>query len=632
MKRICLIGNPNCGKTTIFNNLTGTYQKVGNWAGVTTEKKQGVYKKNDKVIITDLPGLYSLTPRSGDERAVIQYLQTEKPDCIINVVDATNIQRNLFLTCALYKLDIPVVIAVNFADELKKNGIDFNSSLLKEMFGVPVVLVSGLKNVNLDQMIDLALTTDAKINKPPEQAYSFIEKNVKNLTTLKPTLAQRITKKVDCVLLNRYLSVPIFVCVIALVYFLSIKVGGILSVYVKEFFETFSNNTRNSLTKLGAKEWLISLLADAVLGGFGTVMSFLPQVLVLFLLLTVIEESGYASRVAFITDKLFSGFGLSGKSFIPMMLCSGCTATGLMATKTIESSAERRMTVFLSPFIPCGAKTAVFGWFSGLLFNGSVFVATSMYFLGMACVVVFGNVLKRLKTFSKDRGLFVMEIPTLRLPVVKNVLWVLWEKVKDFTVKTGTVIFSVSVVLWLLNNFGFSGYTYGNAQTSFLFYLGNLIKYLFVPLGFGNWQSGVAVISSIMAKEAVIESLTFLATDVSSLFYNGYSAYAFMVFILLSPPCIASITTAYKQLNSKKQTAFMLVFQTASAYLVALIINLTGILVQLFDGLLFFILFVIITTLATVFTVKTIHGDNCNCLRCKGKDKCQKKLKRNTTI
>lgn len=630
-KNICLIGNPNCGKTTLFNRLTGTYQKVGNWAGVTTEKKQGAYFKDKEIKITDLPGLYSLTPRSDDERAVLKYLKSEKPDCIINVLDGTNLARNLYLTCMLSSVKIPVIIAVNFFDDLQKNGIVLKIENLEKLFGVPVVPISALKGTNVERLIECAKRAEKVLISPETDYYSFIDRNINNIISTKKTKAERFTEKADKFFMNKYLGFPIFFLVIATVYFLSIRVGGIVSRWLESFFEVFAENTCLSLSNIGAKEWIISLIVEAIIGGFGTVMSFLPQILVLFFLLTIIEESGYASRIAFITDKIFAKIGLSGKSFIPMMLCSGCTVTGLMATRTIESSSQKRMTVFLSPFVPCGAKTAVFGWFSGILFNGSVLIATSMYFMGIFAVVVFGNLLKKLKIFKEDGNLFILEMPTLRPPSLKNVFYVLWEKVRDFTVKTGTVIFAVSVVLWVLQNLGFSGYTYGKVEKSFLYGLGNSLKFIFYPLGFGNWQATVSVLSGIMAKEAVIESLTYLSTDIPSLFYNGFSAYAFMSFILLSPPCFASIVTASKELNSKKYTAVMLLFQTVTAYLVALIINLTGILIDLCGGLIFFIIFAIIIITTIFVLVKNVKTCK-TCSRCKRKIVCQQSSKHNTTI
>ncbi len=632
MKNICLIGNPNCGKTTIFNKLTGTYQKVGNWSGVTTEKKQGLYLDDKTVKITDLPGLYSLSPRSDDERAVLNYFIKEKPDCIINVIDGTNLERNLYLTCTLYKLGIPVVLAINFIDDLRKNGIKVDVKNLEKSFNVPVVTVSGLKGENLDKMINLAISNNKIIAKPTQTPYDFIRKNINAFISEQSTRAKKVTEKIDKLVLNKYLAIPIFICTIFTIYFLSIKFGGLLSEKVKAFFEIFSVNTKNSLIKINAKPWLISLLIDAMLGGFGTVISFLPQLLVLFLLLAMIEESGYASRIAFIVDKPLSRVGLSGKSFIPMLLCSGCTVTGLMATKTVESTAEKRASLFLSPFIPCGAKTAVFGWLSGVLFDGNVLIATSTYFLGLGCIVFFGKILNKTKIFSDDEGLFVLEMPTYRIPVAKNVAFVLWEKIKDFTFKTGTVIFAVSVILWFLSNFGFVGFVTNNKTQSFLYLIGNSIKFVFYPLGFSTPETSIAILSSFMAKEAVIETLGYLSPNVPSLFLNGYSAYAFMAFILLSPPCVASIVTAHKLLNGKKYTALMLIFQFITAYVVAFIINLIGIIVNAFGGLLFLVCFVIIIMITIKVTVKTLKSCGNRCVKCKGNQKCQKKSKRSTTI
>lgn len=619
MTSVALIGNPNCGKTTLFNLLTGARQKVGNWAGVTTEKKDGIYNKNKSVKIIDLPGLYSLTAVSKDERAVSDYLKNSAPDVIINIVDGTNLERNLYLTTEIIDAGIPVVVAVNMADDLEKNGIEFNARKLSETLGVKVVPISAIKNKNVEYLMNVALsekTSPKPMDFSAEQGdcetakrYSFLSREVKKCIMRKSTVAQNFTVKADNILTHKYLGIPIFFIVITLVYFLSFNVGGVFSGIIGVFFDRFSINTQFALLSVNASEWLASLVG-AVINGVGSVMEFLPQILVLFFMLALLEESGYMSRVAFNLDRLFRFFGLGGKSVIPLVLSCGCTVTGLMATRTIENEAERVSTVILAPFMPCGAKIAVFGWFSYVFFGGSALIAASLFFLGILAVCVFGRALKRFGEISSDNG-FLLEMPTYRLPSFKSVFFVLWEKVKDFCVKAGTVVFAVSVILWLFTNFGIHGYTSGNAENGFLYYIGNVLKYFFYPLGFGNWQSAVAILSGLLAKEAVIETLGALCGNVEVLFRNDFSVYAFMSFVLLSPPCVASVMQAKRELKSGKTLAFMLVFETLSAYIVALVINIAGFFAESVSRLLFFAIIVIIITLFIISLKKLFCVRSC---------------------
>lgn len=632
-KNIALIGNPNSGKTTLFNTLTGTYQKTGNWTGVTTEQKAGVYKKDKSIKIIDLPGLYSLSAYGEDEKAVLKYLKNTPPEVIINVVDGTNLERNLYLTLELIALGIPVVVAVNMYDDLQKNNIKLSVEELSKFTGTPVIAVSALKNVNVDKLVETAISMktsrqnkkELKTYKTPKEIYSVIENNIDKIIQKKQTKAERLTLKADSIITHKFFGLPIFFVVITLVYFLSLKIGGAVSGVVLNVFDKFAESSKCFFENHGVPEWLNSLVCSAMIKGLGTVLSFLPQILVLFFLLVIIEESGYASRIAFILDRFFRAFGLSGKSIIPMFLSCGCTVTGLMSTRTIESKNERRMTIFLAPFMPCGAKTAVFGWMSYVFFDGNALIASSMYFLGIICVAVFGFLLKRFKFFSQDSGTFILEMPTYRLPSVKDVFLTLREKVKEFILKAGGIVFLVTVSLWLLKNFGFSGYTFGNAESSFMYIIGNALKWLFVPLGFGNWQATVAMLSSVLAKEAVVESLSMVSLDPKSLFDSAYSVYAFMAFVLISPPCVASIATAKRELNSKKLLACMLIFQTCSAYIVALIINGIGILLNWSTGLLFSMVIVIIMLMLIVTAVIMLKKTACkNCLDCKKGRKCTK--------
>ena len=648
---LALIGNPNCGKTTLFNALTGTYQKVGNFAGVTVEKKDGVYKKDKSLKITDLPGLYSLSADSADERAVTEYLKTTPPDAVINVLDGTNLERNLYLTCELARLKIPVVLAVNFCDDLDKNGIVLSETALSLLFGgVPVVKISALKGTGLSELI-AAARGKAKIPKLAVSVvgsagvkavseagaetgakegvatgakagsfYDFIEENIGKIIRKKETKAEKFTRRADGVLTHKYFGIPIFVAVVLFIYFAALKVGGAAGELIGAGFKSLESTTRNSLEGAGAAEWAISLLTDAVIKGVGTVLSFLPQILVLFLLLSVVEESGYAARVAFNFDRLFRSFGLSGKSLLPLTVSCGCAVTGIMASRTIESEGERRATIFLAPMMPCGAKTAVFGWFAAVVFGGSALVAASAYFLSLFAVAVFGKILKKFKPFRGSGEDFLLEMPTLRAPSVKDVFFVLWEKTKDFLFKAGTVIFTASVVLWVLKNVGAGGYTGGEVEKSFLYFLGDKLKILFYPLGFSGWQSSVAIISGAFAKEAVVETLALLSDNPAALFPTKASAYAFLAFVLLSPPCVSALSVAKRELKSGKLFAFMLVFQFSAAYVTAFAINFFG---NLFvraatrlSGLIFSVIIVIIIATVFVCVAKTAFRGGCgNCVK-----------------
>jgi len=632
---IALIGNPNCGKTTLFNTLTGTYRKTGNWTGVTTESKDGLYKKDKRIKITDLPGLYSLNTKSDDEMAVLKYLKQTPPKAVINVLDGTNLERNLYLTLELVSLNLPTVIAVNMYDELLNNGIKLNVKKLSELFNVPVVPISALKGLNVDKLISVAMRITEPLKLPNNgskqtigNGYAIIESFIGEVLTKTTTRAERFTLKADAYLTHKYLGVPIFFLITALTYFLSMKIGGAIGEVIEKGFIVISKALEKSLIDKGAPTWMISLSCGAILKGIGTVTAFLPQILVLFICMAIIEQSGYAARIAFILDRFFRSFGLSGKSFIPMIVSCGCTVTGLMATRTIENKNERRMTVFLAPFMPCGAKTAVFGWFSYEFFGGSALVAASMYFLALISVAIFGSILKKFKAFKTNDGYFILEMPTLRTPSIKDVISTLVEKVKDFIFKVGSIVILVSAALWLLENFGFNGYTHGRTEDSFLFCIGNAVKFVFYPLGFGNWQASVSVLTGIFAKEAVVETICQVSAYPQTLFYNKFSAYAFMAFVLLSPPCIAAISTAKTELASKKWLLCMLMFQFLAGYSVAFIINAVGILLNNVIGLILLLILGIIAS-SIKFVIKT-KGKCVSCRACSRGEKCQN-AKRFTT-
>ena len=625
---VALLGNPNCGKTTLFNALTGAKAKVGNWSGVTVEKATNAVKGLNNVTLVDLPGTYSLSAGSKDRKVVKDFFIKTPPDVVINIVDGLNLERNLYLTAELSTLNIPFVIAINMADVLEKNDMQIDTEFLSSVFGVSVVKISAKNSMNTDLLIKTAIKTTKK----PKPLLSFLGKSIKNKYENLSKIAKRTivkkrtnqenrTQKIDDIITHPFFSVPIFIAVICLVYFVSIKVGGFLGGKIGDLFVIFSNFSKQKLYDLSAPTWIIGLICDALLKGFGSVISFLPQVLVLFSLMGLLEDSGYMARVAFVFDGIFCRLGLSGKSLIPLILSCGCTVTGLSATRTIESEGERKLTAFLSPFMPCSAKSAVFGWLSVTFFNGNALVATSLYFLSMVVCIVSALILKRIKTFSSEGSTFFLEMPTYRLPSIKNVFYSLGEKLKEFLIKAGTVVFAVGIFSWLLSGFGVTGYVGTATEKSFLYAIGSGIKHLFKPLGFGTWQVSIALISGSLAKEAVIETLQIIGMDICALFDNKFSVYAFMAFVTLSPPCIASIATAKKELGSNKLLAFMLFYEVLVAYLVALTINLIGKFITLQNGLLFWLILAIIITLVGVLAVAKLVRKNYACSRnCKKGD------------
>ena len=641
MIEIALVGNPNCGKSTLFNALTFERQRVGNWTGVTNEVKKAKYKKNKEIEIVDLPGIYSQSATTSDAKAAINYLKSNKNTIIINVIDSTNLKRNLYLTCELIRLQKPIVLAVNMCDIIKKNGQKFNKDLLSKRLGVPVVEISALKNYNLDKLIDIAISSK-QIPKPImldnykgdeyQKFYSFINDVANGIITGKQNVS-KLSITADKILMHNIFGIPLFFLVMTAVYYLSINLGGIFGGVISNAFDALSKLVEARLDYLGVGEWLISLCCDAIINAVGGILSFLPQILILFTLLALIEDSGYAARIVYLFDGFFRKFGLGGKSLMPMIVCCGCTVTGLMSTRIIEGKKERIMTIFLSPFMPCGAKTAVFAYFASAFFNGNALVAVSMYFLGIISVGVFGLILKRTNYFKKSNDFFVMEIPPFRAPSVKNVLNVILEKVKEFLTKAALAVFCVSVFLWLLMSVGVNGYVGEKIEDSFLYFIGNAIAWIFYPLGFSSWQTSVALLSGTFAKEAIVETLELIANNSQQFFNTTYSAYAFMAFVLLSPPCIASLATAHKELNSKKLFVLMCAFQFSAAYLVAFIINLLGVLFCSFTNLILSLIIVIIVLMSVIFAIKRLSKSGCiNCAHnCYGDKKCNKKVKRFTT-
>lgn len=626
LSNLCLAGNPNCGKTTLYNILTGKSERVGNRAGVTVESKTGRYKKDKRVNITDLPGAYSLENGSDDEKIAAEHILSST-GVIINVVDGTNLKRSLRLTCELTRQNRPMVIAINFCDELQKNGIKIDTAALGKSFGVPVVMISARKNIGIDDL--MAAVNDARVPHKVglSETDNFIETAIENSLIIKPVTRLTFSDKADKLLMHKIWGIPIFAAVIIFVYFITSAIGGFFGDKIAGLFASLSETAGAFLKASGAAEWFIGLVTGAVITGVGAVLSFLPQILVLFFLLEIIEESGYLARAAFLLDGVMGKAGLGGKSLVALGVSCGCAVSGIMTTRTVDDEKERRLTVCLSPFMPCGAKTAVFAWLSGLLFGGNPLICASLYFLSIISVTVFGSLLRRFKRFKGANGL-VMEIPVLRVPSLRGVFGALKEKTVDFILKAGSVIFLVSVVVWLLQSFGTGGYT-TDIKQSFLFIIGDKIRLLFAPLGFGTWQSAVAVVASVFAKEAVIQTLSMVAENPAALFNSGYSAYAFMAFILLAPPCAAALSVARNELKSRKDFWCMIVFQIFAAYITALVINVTGIIVERCGVMVLSLTFLVIGVIISIIILVKKRGC-AGCAVC-GRKRCKKK-KANTTI
>lgn len=670
---IALAGNPNSGKTTLFNALTGSNQYVGNWPGVTVEKKEGKLKKNSNVIITDLPGIYSLSPYTLEEVVARNYLIGERPDAILNIVDGTNLERNLYLTTQLMELGIPVVVAINMMDIVRKNGDIIDTEILGKRLGCKVVEISALKGDSIDIAADVAIEAakkgriiprhifsgivehalahieEAAIHNMPEDqqrwySVKIFERDEKVLESLK--LEDNIVKhmesdiaaveeimdddaesiitnerynyivsimqvcykkkhknrltvsdRIDRVVTNRFLALPIFALIMFLVYYLAIgSIGNWTVEFMNDtlFGEWIIPAVNNLLVSLSCPAWLVGLVSDGIVSGVGAVLGFVPQMFILFLLLSLLEDCGYMSRIAFIMDKLFRKFGLSGKSFIPLLVGVGCGVPGVMASRTIENERDRRMTIMTTCFIPCGAKMPIIGLFAGAIFGGSGLVAVSAYFIGIASVIVSGIILKKTKIFAGDPAPFVMELPAYHAPVPRNIFRATWERGWSFIKKAGTVILLSTVVLWFLQGFGFTNGTFGmveNNNNSLLATIGNLIAFIFIPLGFGNWQSAVATITGLMAKEGVVSTFGVLlniageVTENSSALHlavaqhfgnNPVVAYSFMAFNLLCAPCFAAMGAIKREMNSGKWTFFAIGYMTVFAYAVSFMIYQFG--------------------------------------------------------
>ncbi|WP_291257901.1 ferrous iron transport protein B [Flavonifractor sp.] len=671
--KIALAGNPNCGKTTLFNALTGSNQYVGNWPGVTVEKKEGRLKGHKDVVIQDLPGIYSLSPYTLEEVVARNYLVNDKPDAILNIVDGTNIERNLYLTTQLIELGLPVVVAVNMIDLVRKNGDQIDLNKLGDALGCTVVSMSALKGEGgleaAEKAVALAKTHQAGelphvFTGSVEHAIAHIEESIAGLVDdrylrwyaikvferddkvmeglqltaeLKAHLEQHIadcekeldddaesiitnqryayintvvtkavhkkaaahsmstSDKIDRVVTNRILALPIFAVVMFAVYWIAMgPFGTFLTDWTNDVLGTawLVEIPRAALEGWGVNDVLIGLICDGALAGVGAVLGFVPQMLVLFLMLAILEDIGYMARIAFIMDRIFRKFGLSGKSFIPMLVGTGCGVPGVMASRTIESERDRRMTVMTTCFIPCGAKMPIIGLIAGALFGGSGFVAVSAYFIGVAAIVISGVMLKKTKAFAGDPAPFVMELPAYHIPSAGNVLRATWERGWSFIKRAGTVILASSIILWFLQGFGWENGAFGMVEdmnNSVLAAIGSAISFIFVPLGFGTWKPTVAVFTGLIAKENVVATFGVLYNYVGELSENGdeiwglvaadftaISAYSFMIFNLLCAPCFAAMGAIKREMNNWKWTLGAIGYMCGFAYIISLIVYQIG--------------------------------------------------------
>ena len=678
---IALAGNPNCGKTTMFNALTGANQYVGNWPGVTVEKKEGKLKNQKDVTVTDLPGIYSLSPYTLEEVVSRDYLLKEKPDVIIDLVDATNIERNLYLATQLLEIGIPVVIALNMVDLLKKNNIHINVKGLSSALGCPIVETSALKGTGLKEVVDEAIkcanqhrvpSKQMEFPKAVEKAVNEIEgfvpaniaeenkrwyavkllerdSKVKEGLNLSASAQSRIEEiasglekaedddtesivtdgryqyiqkvvsanvkrsgnkmtvsdKIDRIVTNRILGLPIFILTMFIVYYVSVTtVGTMVTDWTNDsFVGTIQSVVSDGLGNAGVADWLVSLVSDGIIGGLGAVLGFVPQMAILFLFLSILEDCGYMVRIAFVMDRVFRHFGLSGKSFIPLLISSGCGIPGIMASKTIEADNDRRLTIMTATFIPCGAKLPVIALMGGIMtayvtgdYVAAGFITPLMYFIGVVAVLVSAIILKKTKPFSGKPTPFVMELPQYHIPSAKTVLLHVWERLKGFIIKAGTILFLATVIMWILSSIGNTGSGIGfveDSNDSIMAILGGILAPIFAPLGFGKWQPVAASISGFSAKESIVSTMGVLANvagddaedtmivgaAIKAWFPTAVAAFSFLLFNLLDSPCLAAISTMAHEMQSRKWFWFAILFQNIFAYVVTLCVYQIGLVV-----------------------------------------------------
>lgn len=662
--QIALVGNPNSGKTTLFNTLTGSNQFVGNWPGVTVEKKEGKYKKDKSIGITDLPGIYSLSPYTLEEVVSREYLLNEKVDVILNIVDGSNLERNLYLTTQLLELGIPVVVAVNMLDVLERRQDKIDYTELSKLLGCPVLPISALKNKGIEEVIATVKMMAKQKNEPKniyedslnqvlnqltaflpksieasqrlfysiklferdsqirnylnidldediiakyeqqmeddsesiitDARYMYISKVVSKVYNRRHREGLSTSDKIDRIVTNRILALPIFALVMYIVYYVSVtSVGTMFTDWTNDvlFGEIIPPIIEQFLVSIHCTQWLIDLILDGIIAGVGAVLGFVPQLLILFVFLAILEECGYMARIAFIMDRIFRKFGLSGKSFIPMLIGTGCGVPAVMASRTIENDKDRKMTIVTTTFIPCSAKLPIIALISGALFQGASWVAPSAYFLGILAIIVSGIILKKTKLFIGDPAPFVMEMPDYHLPQVVNVLRSVWERGFSFIKKAGTIILLSSLVLYLLQAYGFENGSLvlvKDVNHSFLANIGQAFAWMFTPLGWGNWEAAVASIGGLIAKENVVTTFGQLfgfsqvAEDgkefwsVMASHFTSLSAYSFLAFNLLCAPCFAAIGAIKREMNSRQWTVFAISYQCGFAYIVAFMIYQLG--------------------------------------------------------
>lgn len=665
--KVALVGNPNSGKTTLFNCLTGSNLYVGNWPGVTVEKKEGDLKNtSENITLVDLPGIYSLAPYSMDEIVSRNYLLEDTPDLIINIIDASNIERNLYLSTQIMELNCPMIGALNMMDVVEKKGISLDVKSLEDAFGFPFLEISAQKETGINELIHLVterlkhpqrteipkifpveITAILKefddlmqqkypdvlphypmafrslklIEKDEEvlskihdsfgllediyetrkkiesfsgndvdstiadYRYRFITESVKKATKIVRENTNNFQEKLDKVLMNRYAALPIFFLFMFIIYYVSISLVGELTIGGITWFinDVLIVNVTSVLTNLGAADWLISMITDGVITGVGAVLTFVPQLIVLFIFISILEDSGYMARVAFMMDRVFRRFGLSGKSFIPMVVGLGCSVPGIMATRTLENERERKLTAVLTPFISCGAKMPIYVLMASVFFTtNQTFLVFSLYIVSLFTVFVSGFILSKTWFKGADSG-YLLEIPPLRMPKLKNTYTQVWQRIKEFLIRAGTIIFAASVVLWFLQSFTLGFQPVESADQSMLASFGKLIAPIFIPLGFGNWVASVALLTGIAAKEMIISTMSVLLSGTDAGFpaalsqvFTPVSAYSFVIFVLLASPCMAAIATMKKELGNWKDFIFALAYQLGLAYGVAFIIYQVG--------------------------------------------------------
>lgn len=586
---IALCGNPNSGKTTLFNRLTGSNQKIGNWAGVTVERKQGFYKNDVNTVIVDTPGAYSLTPYSTDEQIAVDYLTKEKPDLIINVVDSTNLERNLLLTTQLMDLGVPLVVALNFKDEAEAKGILISPVALEYQLKRKVFYISAAKNIGLDEMMDYCLRQTSwqcdcvNFSQDIAERYSKIcsVANIARQVDGDEALKKNTTAAIDKFVLNKWLAFPIFFTVMTAIFYISVgSVGKWLTSLIESYLTPLLQTCATNLLASANSPLLTSLVNDGIIAGVMSVVGFVPQIMLLFGCIAILEASGYMSRIAFITDRALSKIGLGGRSFVSMILGCGCSTPAIMSARTIKNIDERNVTITLTPFVPCSAKLAVISFFTAKFFDGNALYAISFYAISIAVIILGGlflKILNRNKNCNSDA--FIMELPSYRLPTAANVLKQMWERGKAFIIKAGTVIFASSVVLWVLQSFNVR-FEHVSAEQSLLSNLGKLIAPIFTPLGFndGNcgWQFSVATLTGIVAKETVVTTLEILLPKGIENCISNWGAYCFVVYNLLTAPCIATISASFSELGEFRKGLKTLTFQVITAYIVTLVMYQVG--------------------------------------------------------